>query len=74
MIELIHTWHWNPSLWPEIRGALGGGCVVIAWPHFRKHRWHQRALAMMSAYIGAPMLIGIAVAFYAYEYFSKERA
>ncbi len=73
MIELLHAFHWNPTLWPEIRGALGGVWTVIAWPHLHHYIGYRKALAVLIVYLGAPMLSVFALVYFAYEYFFKDR-
>ena len=72
-MELLHAWHWRPDLWPEIRGALGGVCMVIVWPHLRHYVWYRKALAVLIVYLGAPMLSVFAIVFFAYDHFFKDR-
>lgn len=74
MIELLHTWNWNPYLWTEMSGALGGVWMAIAWPYFRHNVWYEKLLIMLIVYLGAPMLTVFALIFFVYKYLSKERA
>jgi hypothetical protein len=60
-------WHWRPDLWIEMKGAMGGIWITVLWPHIKHFRLDRRILALLIAYIGAPMLSVFALCFFLYE-------
>lgn len=68
MMEIIRAWHWNPSLWPELKGALGGLWVAIVYKHLKGFPWHRKTLALLIVYLGAPMLSALAACIFAYDW------